>query len=340
MHHHLTHRQTPFLMALLALALPAVALAENPSPSGDPFLGAYKGEHKVKGREACPVEGAVITEGPGLYRITVSLDCPWAGGAVGGIELHGQAAGPRVLAHGFSQSVFWDAALQDGKLRIKGQYGSVMELEKYIAHSPTELADAPKSAVVLLPYKAGKKADLSAWTNQEWEALPDGVMQVKPGSGANYTKAKFGDMRLHMEFRLPHMGMAHGQGRANSGIYVENRYEVQILDSFAVSVSAGDCGAIYELAVPRANACYPPGQWQTYDIEFHAPRLKSDGSVAEDARISVKHNGVTIHKDQVLKKESPGGIDKPAEKDCFRLQDHGNHLQFRNIWLLEPGKKK
>jgi hypothetical protein len=323
----------PALLASAALA------ADKPAPSGDPFLGDYRGVYRATGRPDQDATGMVVSEGHGLYRILVRFEVPGSEGYHPQIELHGHAAGPRALFYGFSHAVFWNGEARDGRLTVnrgEGHYGGSYELTKYIAHSPTEGKTPPAGAVVLLAYEEGKAPDLSAWKNQEWEAREDGTMVVKPGTGANYTKQKFGDMLLHLEFKLPHMPAEHGQGRANSGIYIQNRYEVQILDSFGVIPGSGDCGGIYQVAAPRVNASYPPGQWQTYDITFRAPRLNEDGSVKEFARVTVVHNGITIHDDQVLEKETPGGVvDSHAEKDCFQLQDHGNRPAFRNIWVLE-----
>jgi len=311
------------------------ACAGNPSPSGDPFIGEYDGVYKAKGRPDASAKGIVASEGPDLYRTAVSFQQGATAATAHEIELHGHAAGPRVLFYGVSKGARWNGELRDGALRLSRDYDSHFELAKVVRHSPTEGKKPPAGAIVLLPFEEGKKPDLAAWTNQEWEPQEDGSMQVKPGSGSNYTKQKFGDIQLHMEFNLPHMPQGFGQGRANSGIYVQDRYEVQILDSFSVVPAVGDCGSLYDIAVAQANACMPPGQWQTYDITFRAPRLKADGSVGEFARITVVHNGMTIHDDQVLERPTPGGKEEPIARDCFHLQDHGNHLRFRNIWLVE-----
>jgi hypothetical protein len=140
---------------------------------------------------------------------------------------------------------------------------------------------------------------------------------------------------LHLEFNLPHMPTARGQERANSGVYLQDRYEAQILDSFAVLPGSGDCGAIYEVSAPRVNACRPPETWQTYDIAFTAPRRGSDGDGSVPARMTVYLNGVLVQDDVEVPGPTRGGADGAPAQAPLRLQDHGNRVRFRNIWLVE-----
>jgi hypothetical protein len=159
-------------------------------------------------------------------------------------------------------------------------------------------------------------------------------MQVKGGS--IMTRRKFdGHLKLHVEFRVPYKPEAHGQERGNSGVYLQGRYEVQILDSYGLQSKDNDCGGIYEVAAPRVNACKAPTVWQSYDIDFHAPVFR-DGKKVEPARISVVQNGVEIHKDVEIPVDNTraglGG--DPSQPGPIMLQDHGNPVQYRNIWLL------
>lgn len=324
----------------LALGLCAVGLvsqaAETAAPSGDPYIGTYVGHYAATGREDTPVKGTLLSEGPGLYRLAIQCTDDVQGYA---IELHGQQVGPRVAFYGFSSSVWWDGEAKDGVLVIRRgeqSYGGVFELEKIIQHSPTEGLKPPEGAVEVLAYEEGMKPDISGWTNDQWIPMDDGSMQVKPYSGSSVTKQSFGDMQMHFEFRLPHMGTAHGQGRSNSGLYVQQRYEIQILDSFGVLPGSGDCGGIYQVAAPRVNASLPPGQWQTYDIVFRAPRFDANGAVTEPARLTLSHNGTIIHQNLALPKPTPGGVDDAgAAKAPILLQDHHNDIRFRNIWVIE-----
>jgi hypothetical protein len=161
-------------------------------------------------------------------------------------------------------------------------------------------------------------------------------MEVKPGTGSIITKKEFMDLKLHLEFRTPFMPEARGQGRGNSGVYLQGRYEVQILDSYGLQGLDNECGGIYRVAAPRVNMCAPPMQWQTYDITFRAPRFDQAGNKKSDACLTVLHNGVQIHNE--VKAPTPttaapdSNITKPGG---IYLQDHGNLVQFRNIWLVE-----
>ena len=158
-------------------------------------------------------------------------------------------------------------------------------------------------------------------------------MEVKGGN--IITKQAFdGSFKLHVEFRVPYMPQAKGQGRGNSGVYVQGRYEVQVLDSYGLDSKDNDCGGIYSVAKPLVNACKAPTVWQSYDIEFHSPKC-TDGKKTEPARITVLHNGVKIHDNVKIDKDNTtaglGG--DPCKPGPIMLQDHGNPVQFRNIWL-------
>jgi hypothetical protein len=196
-------------------------------------------------------------------------------------------------------------------------------------------APPPEGAIVLFDGK-----NLDNWvktdgkTPPSWQTLDGGIVQVKGGNIT--TKQKFdGHFKLHVEFRVPYMPKAKGQARGNSGVYVQGRYEVQVLDSYGLESKKDDCGAIYEVAAPKVNACKAPTVWQSYDIEFHSPRCEN-GKKVEAARISVVHNGVKIHDDVKIPVDNTraglGG--DPCQPGPIMLQDHGNPVQFRNVWLL------
>jgi hypothetical protein len=281
-----------------------------------------------------PAKGLIVAEGPGLYRMVVH--CLSEGGQVNQVELHGQLEGARVVFRGYSGSASWNAEAAGGELKVGGAYHSDFELKRVERHSPTEGQAPPKSAVVLLPYENGKPPDMSAWANDKWKAYEDGSMGVQPSSGPNTTKAKIGDCKLHLEFYLPLMAGEFGQGRCNSGVYVQNRYEIQVLDSFGVlPQTAGDCGSLYDISTALVNASLPPEHWQTYDIDFRAARLNADGTLKEAARLTLRHNGIVIQDNLALDKPTPGGTPGPgAAEDILHLQDHGNRVRFRNIWYV------
>ncbi len=182
---------------------------------------------------------------------------------------------------------------------------------------------------------------LSGWTTRKGtDAAPwkveNGCMECVPGKGDVMTKEKFGpDFQLHVEFWLPLMADKKGQARANSGVYLQGRYEIQVLDSYMnETYPNGSCGALYGLIAPTKNASKPPEQWQTYDITFRAPRVDEAEKVTKKGRLTVVHNGVTIINDAEFDKLTGGNLDnKMGEPGPILLQDHGNKIRFRNIWL-------
>ncbi len=175
---------------------------------------------------------------------------------------------------------------------------------------------------------------------RSWTLVEDDATEVTPGSGSITTAREFGDAKIHMEFRTPHEPERRGQGRGNSGVYVHYRYEVQVLDSYGLEGADNECGGMYKVAVPLVNMCAPPLQWQTYDIVYRAARYGENGERIENGRITVQHNGVTIHDDVELTVDSTaGGRSGPSgpgiQKGGLLLQDHGNRVRYRNIWVQE-----
>ncbi len=198
---------------------------------------------------------------------------------------------------------------------------------------PGTPGSAPSDAIVLFD-----GTNLDAWDGGEnWE-INDGVATVRK-SGIT-TKQAFGDCQLHVEYATPSEVKGSGQGRGNSGVYMMGRYEIQILDSYDnKTYFDGQCGAIYKQQPPTVNACRKPGEWQTYDIIFQAPRFNEDGSVAKPAYVTVLHNGVVIHNHFELQGSTsytePPKYTKHADKLPIHIQNHGNPLRFRNIWVRE-----
>jgi hypothetical protein len=195
-------------------------------------------------------------------------------------------------------------------------------------------APPPKDAVIVFDGK-----DLSAWVNDrgqpaEWK-VQDGYFEVVAGKGDVRTKEKFGDFKLHLEFWVPFMADKTGQGRGNSGVYLQGRHEIQVLDSHNNETYAnGSCGALYGLIAPSKNASKPPEQWQTYDIDYTAPVVE-DGQVKKKGRVTVVHNGVTVIDDGEFDKQIDLGKDKNmGTPGPLLLQDHGCKVRFRNIWLV------
>jgi len=201
------------------------------------------------------------------------------------------------------------------------------------------MTPAPKGAMVLLDGK-----DLSGWTTRDGKeagwTVQDGYVEVAPGKGGDImTKDKFGpDFQLHVEFWLPLMKDAKDQGRANSGVYLQGRYEVQVLDNYMNETYAdGSVGALYKILTPdkeaQAKAIKPPELWNAYDITFHAPRVDDSGKVKEKGKVTVMLNGIKITEGEFDKTTGGALNDKLGESGPVLLQDHGCKVRFRNIWI-------
>jgi hypothetical protein len=219
----------------------------------------------------------------------------------------------------------YEGKLKDGVLTVLVDGKSVGEMKKVERKSPTLGAKAPEKATVLF----GGKDDADKWNGAK--VTEDGYLL----SSNPETKEKFGDHTLHIEFRTPFMPKARGQGRGNSGVYIQSRYELQVLDSFGLEGADNECGGIYSINKPIVNACLPPLVWQTYDIDFKAAKYDDSGKKTENARVTIKHNGITIHDDQELKHGTPGRHNEGKEPDAVYLQDHGNPVVFRNVWIIK-----
>ena len=154
------------------------------------------------------------------------------------------------------------------------------------------------------------------------------------------TKQSFGDFSIHLEFRTPYMALARGQARGNSGVYIQKRYEVQILDSFGLRGADNESGALYKQRPPKLNMSFPPLTWQTYDIDFKAARFDAVGNKTANARITVRHNGVVIHDNVEITAKTGGGAAEGPDPAPIRLQDHGNLVHFRNIWIIDQPQLK
>lgn len=205
-------------------------------------------------------------------------------------------------------------------------------------------ADAPPADAIVLLDSSGHSAWEGTRNGQAvgW-TFADGVLTIAPGSGDIRTRQAFGSIQLHLEFRIPapeNMEGPTGQGRGNSGIFFMERYELQVLDSHGgTTYSNGQCGAIYKQHAPLVNASRPPQTWQTYDVVFMAPVFSESGQVLRPATLTAFHNGVLIHNhSSILGPVEYRGLPQyqsHADKLPLRLQDHGNPVSYRNIWLRE-----
>ena len=203
----------------------------------------------------------------------------------------------------------------------------------------SEPGQAPSDAVILF---GGK--DLSHWRGRrgrpaDWN-VESGAMVIKPGAGEIISSDEFGDCQLHLEFASPEPARGRDQGRGNSGVMFFGRYEIQVLDSFEnVTYADGQAAAVYGQFPPLVNASRPPGQWQTYDIIFNPPRFKPDGSLETPAFVTMLHNGVLVHNHTALigamAYRAVGKYTAHGPKGPISLQDHGNPVRFRNIWVRD-----
>jgi len=201
---------------------------------------------------------------------------------------------------------------------------------------------APSDAVVLFD-----GANLNKWVHTrdslaaKWTLNKDGSMTVKNGTGDIQTKQEFGDIQLHIEWKNPATPRAKGQNRANSGVFFQGRYEVQVLDSYNNTTYAnGQAGSIYKQHIPLVNASKPSGEWQTYDIIYHAPKFDQIGRKTKSATVTVLHNGVLIQDHVVIYGTTEYiGVPKnnPHGKGPLKLQDHNDNsgVSYRNIWVRE-----
>ncbi len=237
---------------------------------------------------------------------------------------------PFTIKHDGEKMVFTDpdtneytVNIKNGKLIAWLDGNKFAELKKVVRKSPTLGAKPPKGAVVLFDGTSVDKFK-NAKLSEDKLLIPraDSIQ-------------RFGSHKLHIEFFLPFKPKARGQGRGNSGCYLQGRYEVQVLDSFGLEGKNNECGGIYSIKPPDLNMCYPPLCWQTYDIEFTAAKFK-DGKKVEDARMTVLHNGVKIHDNVKLPKRTTASpLPEGPEPGFLHLQDHGNPVRYRNIWVVE-----
>ena len=213
-------------------------------------------------------------------------------------------------------------------------------MPKVVAPGPAgPPAPAPADAVVLFDGK-----DLAAWTDAKgqparWK-VENGYMEVVPKTGGIRTAAGFGDCQLHVEWMAPSPAKGTDQDRGNSGVFLMDLYEVQVLDCYGNKTYAdGMTAAIYGQFPPLVNACRPPGEWQTYDIVFHRPRFDKAGKVLSPATMTVFHNGLVVHERAVLTGPTAHKARPPyamhADRLPISLQDHSHPVRYRNIWIRE-----
>jgi len=299
-----------------------------------PFQGEYAGAVKTPDGEV-PVGVQVVALGDGMFDIVA-----YPGGLPGAgwqqpMKLRGKgtrtgegAAAVVAIDAEDAEGNRRTAEIRDGVLAVAAPDGGIAaRLPKVVRTSPTLGQQPPAGAVVLFDGTGSAAADVSKWVGAK--VSPDGLLT----EGVT-TKDSFGDATWHIEFRLPYQPKDRGQGRGNSGAYFQGAYEVQMLDSFGLEGKNNECGGIYSVAAPSVNMCLPPLAWQTYDITVSSPRFEGDKQV-QNARMTVRHNGVLIHDDVEVPKVTPGGTTGAGKgSGPLHLQNHGNPVRYRNVWVL------
>ncbi|MFO0914294.1 MAG: DUF1080 domain-containing protein [Pirellulales bacterium] len=216
-----------------------------------------------------------------------------------------------------------DGILKDGKIEVIRDGKSIGSLAKVERKSPTLGQQPPADAEVLFDGKNADQWENGQVTEQGW---------LKQGTAS---KPKFQSQKLHIEFMTPFQPEDRDQGRGNSGVYLQGRYEVQVLDSFGLAGKNNEAGGIYEISDPKLNMCFPPLTWQTYDIEFTAAKYDAAGKLVSNPRITVYHNGELVQKDVELPRSTRAAPGEPGpEPGPLYLQDHGNPIHYRNIWVV------
>ena len=296
----------------------------EPEQAGVDFKlqGEYSGEIRTdNGNETIGVQ--VIALGDGKFQAV-----GYPGGLPGDgwnredkVEREGELKGEEVR---FESEGSVGILKADGTITVEVEGITLGTLRKVTRKSETLGQKPPQGAVVLFD---GTNADKF----EGGKLTKDGLLEQGVTS-----KQKFKGFKLHMEFLLSFMPMARGQARSNSGIYLQGRHEVQILDSFGLEGKNNECGGIYEVKDPDLNMCFPPLSWQTYDIDFTPAKYDEAGKKTANARMTVRHNGVLIHDNvEVPKATRAAPVPEGPEPGPIYIQDHGNPVRLKNIWLVE-----
>ncbi len=288
--------------------------------------GEYGGEIGTGDLKGAKYGVQIWAQGDGKFEwVSYQGGLPGAGWSEDRNDVHrvkGQLAAGEKVAHFDEADV---KATADGKsihvMNLKDEV--FMEMNRIVRQSPTLGAKPPQGAVVLFDGK-----DSSHFPGAK--VTPDGLLE----QGAT-SSDKFNDGTLHIEFMLSYKPFARGQQRGNSGVYLQSRYEIQVLDSFALEGKNNECGAIYSISAPKINMCFPPLTWQTYDIDFTAAKFDAAGQKTVNARMTVKHNGVMVQDNvEVPHITTSAPEQEQATPGPLHLQEHKNPARYRNIWFL------
>ncbi len=286
------------------------------------FQGEYSGLTLPENSNMLRTVGVqVIARGNGKFDGVAHMGgLPGAGGTQERVKLSGTRDADVLELKGDDLSV----RIEDKQAKIYSGRGNLLgSFFQVLRKSPTLGLRPPANALVLFDgtntdeFKNGKMTE-------------DGLLK----EGTEF-KRTFKDFTLHLEFRTAYMPDSASQKRSNSGVYLQSRYEVQILDSFGLEGAKNECGALYRYKEPDINMCLPPLSWQTYDITFISPRFDTDGKKVQNGRLTVRHNGVLVHNNFEFERKTGAG--KPEGPNLFptKLQNHSDPVRFRNIWIID-----
>lgn len=308
-------KEQPKKLERIAIADPKEAAMD----SDFAVQGEYEGE--TKSDKPAKFGAHVIAKGAGQFDVKI-----YNGGLPGSgwdLKAPSKLTGKRDAKR---TDVFRDQVQLEGSIVGETFDLPAVSLKKVTRKSKTLGEKPPAGAVVLF----GGVGDEKNWDGGKIVELSDGKflnMGIK-------SKQKFQAFKAHVEFRLPWMPNSTGQGRANSGVYLQDRYEVQVLDSFGLNGENNECGGIYTQHKPLVNMCFPPMSWQTYDIEFVPAQFDGDKKT-KNGRLTLYHNGVKIHDNVEFPKECPGGQKETSMPGPFQFQNHGDPVYYNNVWVVE-----
>ena len=310
------------VLACTASAAPEVSNPEEAKADPDfAVQGEYTGQGVLPGIDQGKIAAQVVARGDGKFEIYV------LGGGLPGegwkrddprLRTDARREGDAITISGGDLV----GKIAGGKMTLSDKDGKQKaELKRTERASSTLEAKPPAGAVVL-------------FDGENLDYFPGAHMSDDKNLVAGtLSKAEFNGYKLHLEFRLSWMPTAGGQGRSNSGVYIHNCYEVQVLDSFGLEGRNNECGGLYSIKEPDVNMCLPPLVWQTYDVDFTAPKYDGQGNKVANGRMTIRHNGVVIHDDLELPRSNPGGQSEGPGPRGIQLQGHGCHVQYRNLWL-------
>ena len=319
-----------------AAALGAAKAAETagPPPALEPeqagpdykVQGEYLGELAGAGGAKAKFAAQVVAKGNGTFRaVLLAGGLPGAGwDGTSWTELQGKTDGGKT-AFAAAEAIGANATINGEVMTGKTAAGETFELKKVVRESPTMGAKPPPGAVILFD---GTNTD--AWDSA---AMDDRKLLGSQTGAGPTTKRPVRDFTMHLEFRIPFQPV--GGARGNSGIYIQQRYEMQIIDSFGEKPYKGGCGAIYQQVPPKVNMTLPPLAWQTYDIDFQAPRFDASGKKVKNAVATVRLNGVVVHENQEIDAKTGAGKAEGPDDKPILLQSHGSPVFFRNVWIVE-----